>query len=134
MLFTDVGIKIVESARQVLHEAQQIREIAALARDPDAGELKIGMIPTLAPYFLPLIISQLTEAFPKLKLYLFEEQTTQLISQLSQGGLDAAILALPIIAPEFTSSHLFDESFRLAVAREHRLAKEKSDYATRFSR
>ncbi|HVV69321.1 MAG TPA: LysR substrate-binding domain-containing protein [Gammaproteobacteria bacterium] len=125
ILLTEVGHQVVEHAREILQQTKQIREIAAAARDPEAGELKVGIIPTLAPYFLPRIIPRITSAFPKLKLYLFEDRTAHLIAKLSQGIIDTAILALPIIAQDLTSYHLFDEAFRLAVPSGHSLGKRK---------
>ncbi len=125
VLLTEVGKKVVAHAREILQHAGQIREIAKLAQDPEAGEIKLGIIPTLAPYFLPYVISPITQAFPKLALYLFEEQTAQIISKLQQGNLDAGILTLPVAGTEFTSMQLFDEAFMLAVPKGHPLAKQK---------
>ena len=125
VLLTEVGVKVVEHARQILQQAGQLREVAALARDPEAAELRVGIIPTLAPYFLPQVIYPIIQTFPRLKLYLFEEQTAHLTTRLAQGTLDAAIVALPVIAPEYSAQHLFDEVFRLAVPFGHPLGKRK---------
>ena len=89
------------------------------------GELKIGIIPTLAPYLLPLIMLALSKKFVNISFYLVEEKTSILIDKLKQGKLDAAFLVHPIIDTSFSSSLLFEEEFLLAVPCSHALAKRK---------
>ena len=81
VLLTDDGIIIAERARQILNQVEEVREIAKSAKDPYSGELRIGVFPTLAPYLLPLIVPSLSKIYPKLSLYLFEEQTAVLIEK-----------------------------------------------------
>ncbi len=126
LLFTETGLLITDHAREILHKVDELHKVAELANDPYSGELKIGIFPTLAPYFLPLIIPALTNAFPKLSLFLIEEQTANLIDNLKTGKLDAAFLALPISEPMLTSSLLFDEEFMLAAPANHTLSKLSS--------
>jgi len=126
VLFTDIGIAITERARDILNQIEEMQDLAKLAKDPHAGELKIGIIPTLAPYLLPLIIPSLSKKFPKISFYLIEEQTAALIDKLKIGRLDAAFLALPVIDSSLTSSLLFEEEFLLAVPSTHPLANRKS--------
>lgn len=125
VLLTDYGVTIVERARHILDQIDEVREIAKLAKDPFSGELKIGVFPTLAPYLFPLIIPQLSKIYPKLSFYLIEEQTSLLIEKLKQGKLDAAFLAAPVIEKSFKSSLLFEEEFLLAAPISHPLAKLK---------
>ena len=125
VLLTDAGIAITERARQILNQVEEIRDLAKLANDPYSGELKIGIIPTLAPYLLPLIIPSLTKSFPKISFYLTEERTSSLIEKLKAGKLDAAFLAHPVIEASFTCSQLFEEEFLLAAPNTHLLAKRK---------
>ncbi|MES2142613.1 MAG: LysR substrate-binding domain-containing protein [Pseudomonadota bacterium] len=125
VLLTPTGIAITERARHILQQMEEIRELAKLAEDPYSGELKIGIIPTLAPYLLPLIIPSLANEFPKINFYLIEEQTTSLIQKLKLGQLDAAFLALPTQEPSFAYSVLFEEEFLLAVPKTHALSKRK---------
>ncbi len=126
VLLTDHGIIIVERARHILNQIEEVREIAKSAKDPYSGELKIGVFPTLAPYLLPLIIPQLSKAYPNLTFYLIEEQTAVLIEQLKQGKLHAALLAHPVMEKSFKNTLLFEEEFLLAAPIAHPLAKLKS--------
>ncbi|OGT42684.1 MAG: DNA-binding transcriptional regulator OxyR [Gammaproteobacteria bacterium RIFCSPHIGHO2_12_FULL_40_19] len=126
VMLTPTGAILAERARLILNQVNELREIAKSAKDPFSGELTIGIIPTLAPYLLPHIIPKLSAAFPKLEIYLIEEQTAFLIEKLKQGKLDTAILALPISESVFTISPLFEEEFMLALAPTHALAKRKT--------
>ncbi|MBA2655993.1 MAG: DNA-binding transcriptional regulator OxyR [Tatlockia sp.] len=124
IFFTDIGKIIVEQARDILHRVDNLQTLAKQSKDPLAGELHLGIIPTLAPYLLPLIIPGLSRLFPKLSLYLVEETTLNLLKKLKEGKLDGAILALPVEG-DFVCSNLFDEEFVLAVPQGHTLTKQK---------
>jgi LysR family hydrogen peroxide-inducible transcriptional activator len=126
VLLTDHGIVMVERARHILNQVEEMREIAKSAKDPFSGELKIGVFPTLAPYLLPLIIPPLSKAYPKLSFYLIEEQTAVLVEQLKQGKLHAALLAHPVVEKSLNSTVLFEEEFLLAAPVSHSLAKLKT--------
>jgi LysR family transcriptional regulator, hydrogen peroxide-inducible genes activator len=126
ILLTEHGGIIVERARHILSQIEEVREIAKSAKDPFSGELRIGVFPTLAPYLLPHIIPQLSKAYPKLSFYLIEEQTAVLVEQLKQGKLHAALLAHPVVDKSFNSALLFEEEFLLATPATHPLAKLKS--------
>lgn len=126
VLLTDHGIVIVERARYILSQIEEVREIAKSAKDPYSGELRMGVFPTLAPYLLPLIIPQLSKAYPKLSFYLIEAQTAVLIEQLKQGKLHAALLAHPVIEKSFSSTVLFEEEFLLATPARHPFTQLKS--------
>lgn len=121
---TPIGKDIVERARIILRDVQQIQEVTKQARDPEAGEVRLGLIPTLAPYLLPLILPIIRQHFPKLKLYLYEDQTARLLRQLQLGKIDAVILALPIKDANLVCQHLFDEPFNVAFPAQHRLRKK----------
>jgi LysR family hydrogen peroxide-inducible transcriptional activator len=123
VMLTDHGVIIAERARHILSQVDEVREIAKTAKDPFSGEFKLGIIPTLAPYLLPLIMPQLSKQYPKLSFYLIEEQTAQLIEKLKQGKLHAAILALPVEDKTFSGKVLFEEEFLLTVPVKHPLAK-----------
>ena len=126
VMLTDAGIAITERARLILNQIDELRDFAKCATDPYSGELKLGIIPTLAPYLLPLIISALSKKYPRLTFYLIEEQTATLIDKLKTGKLDAAFLAHPVIEQKFSSSLLFEEEFMLAVPGSHVLSKRKT--------
>jgi LysR family transcriptional regulator, hydrogen peroxide-inducible genes activator len=126
VLLTDIGIAIIERARHILCQVDEMYDAAKLAKDPYSGGLKIGIIPTLAPYLLPLIIPSLLKKFPKISFYFSEEQTALLIQKLKTGKLDAAFLALPVTELSFATSLLFEEEFLLAVPHTHPLTKRKT--------
>jgi LysR family hydrogen peroxide-inducible transcriptional activator len=116
VVMTDVGRAVAAQARQALAEAREVVHIAATYHDPMAGELQLGLIPTVAPYLLPLIMPTLKKDFPDLKLWLHEQQTAVLLERLRRAELDLLILALPVAgSEEFTEVDLFREPFWLAV-------------------
>ena len=122
---TPVGSQILVHARRALFEAQQMDAVARAARDPLVGPLKLGVIPTLAPYLMPLILKPLRQNFPSLTLELWEDQTRSLIDGLRNHRLDAALLATPPESPEITEIALFDEPLLAALPLNHRLAAAK---------
>jgi LysR family hydrogen peroxide-inducible transcriptional activator len=123
---TPVGSQIVAHAREALAHAAQMEAVAQAARDPLVGPLRLGMIPTLAPYLMPLIFKPLREAYPGLVIELWEDQTRALIEGLRNHRLDAALLATAPDAPEITEIALFDEPLLAALPTAHRLAGETS--------
>jgi LysR family hydrogen peroxide-inducible transcriptional activator len=122
ILLTAAGEQVVARARVVLHEADDIVDIARRAQDPESGSLRIGLFPTLAPYLLPHVVPHLHARFPNLELLLVEEKTEVVHQRLREGDLDVGVLALPIHDEQLHTEVLFDEDFVLAVPRDHRLA------------
>jgi len=122
VVMTEAGSRITEQARKVLTDIRNIRDTASSFHDPMAGELKIGLIPTVAPYLLPHIMPELNAQYPKLKLWLHEYQTHVLLEKLKHADLDFLILALPVDTRDFSEIHLFNEPFQLAVANTDLLA------------
>ncbi|HZB89178.1 MAG TPA: LysR substrate-binding domain-containing protein [Terracidiphilus sp.] len=122
---TPAGSRILPHARRALEEAAQMEAVARAARDPLVGPLKLGVIPTLAPYLMPLILKPLRQAYPGLTIELWEDQTRALIDGLRNHRLDAALLATPADSPEITEIALFDEPLEAALPQRHRLAKER---------
>lgn len=125
VVMTDVGLAVVTQARRVLSAARGIEDIAQSFHDPMAGELQLGLIPTLAPYLLPQIMPALKKRFPKLKLWLHEQQTAVLLERLRNAELDLLLLALPVASEEFVETDLFREPFWLAMPKGDPLAKRK---------
>ena len=121
---TDVGAAVAQQARQVLKEVKTIKEITQSFEDPMAGELKVGLIPTVAPYLLPEIIPELRQNFPRLTLWLHEHQTAVLLEKLKNADLDLLLLALPVDTDEFSYIDLFQEPFWLAVPGNDKLSKK----------
>lgn len=126
VMLTPVGLEVVERARRVIAEVEQMAEIARRSRDPEAGTVRLGMFPTLGPYLLPHVLPAVRQRFPRLELLLVEEKTDQLLARLREGRLDAALLALPIHDDKLHVEPLFDEPFLLAVPRGHELADHAS--------
>jgi LysR family hydrogen peroxide-inducible transcriptional activator len=123
VLLTDAGRQVVERAQLILAEVDNIHGIARQAADADAGTVRIGLFPTLAPYYLPHVVPQVHQRFPDLELLLVEEKTDVVHRQLSEGRLDAALMALPVIDERLHVEPLFEEDFVLAVPADHRLAR-----------
>jgi LysR family hydrogen peroxide-inducible transcriptional activator len=120
---TPTGQKVVERARRLLQESDAIVELAQTGRDPLAGELRVGLIPTVGPYLLPRVAPALQRDLPKLKLLLYEYQTAPLLERLRAGDLDLGVLALPVTPMGgLDSTVLYEEPFALAVPGTHRLA------------
>lgn len=119
---TEAGREIAVRARRIFTELRDLEALAESYRDPLAGELQVGLIPTIAPYLLPLIMPALHQHFPRLKLMLHEHQTAVLLDKLRDGELDLLILALPVETDEFSEYDLYEESFELAVPANHPLA------------
>ena len=123
---TEAGIEVIKHARNVLTEVSAIKEVANCYLDPMVGDVRVGIIPTIAPYLLPIIMTELNKSFPNLKIWLYEYQTDILLEKLQNSKLDFLILALPIDKHDFTEINLFREPFRLAIKRNHKLTKKKS--------
>ena len=117
---TRVGERVVEEARLVLAHVRDLQLVALAARDPEAGSIRLGAFPTLAPYLLPHVISPLHHRFPRLELLLIEEKSPDLVECLRDGSLDAALLASPVRA-DLHEEPLFDEEFVLATPVGHPL-------------
>ena len=126
VMLTPIGREIAERARRVIAEVGQMGEIARRSQDPEAGTVRLGIFPTLAPYLLPHVLPDLRKRFPRLELLLVEEKTDQILARLRDGRLDAGLLALPIHDDQLHIEPLFDEPFLLAVPQAHPLAKKTS--------
>ncbi|MFZ1470510.1 MAG: LysR substrate-binding domain-containing protein [Paracoccaceae bacterium] len=110
---TGFGADVLARARTILAQVEELTDLARVAQSGLTGRLRIGIIPTIAPYLLPALIGRLAADFPALELSLRETLTPHLLRELAEGGLDCAILALPVSEPALTEVALFDESFVL---------------------
>jgi LysR family hydrogen peroxide-inducible transcriptional activator len=122
VMLTPIGHDIAQRTAHILKEIDQIKALAAASKDPLAGQIRLGIFPTLAPYIMPGLMPLLRASFPKLNVLLVEEKTPVLITQLEKGEIDCAILATPVHAAGLHFDPLFEEPFLLAVAASHRLA------------
>lgn len=122
VMLTPAGTEVVARAQAILAEAANIRGIAHRAADPEAASIRLGLIPTIAPYLLPHVVTPLRARLPHLELLLVEEKTEVLLDQLGDGRIDAAVLALPIPGDHLHVEPLYTEDFVLAVPADHPLA------------
>ena len=114
---TATGQEVATQARLVIRDVESLVEIAGVRREPLTGNLRFGVIPTIAPFLLPAMLPRLHKAFPLLQLYLVEDQTARLHQRLLDGELDLLLLALPYEMRSVTSMPLFRDGFRLAARR-----------------
>jgi LysR family hydrogen peroxide-inducible transcriptional activator len=117
---TDTGLEVAERAEQILTAARDLVDFAR-HRDVLSGQLRLGIIPTLAPYILPRVLPRLQTGYPQLRLEVRETQTTTLLDELARGELDCVMLALPADAADVETLTLFDDAFLLAVPASDRL-------------
>lgn len=110
---TKFGVELAQRVRDILRSVDELGDFARASRDRLVGQLRIGMIPTIAPYLLPKVIENLTRMHPELDVHVRETVTPKLIQELAEGRLDTAIVALPVSEPSLTEVALFAENFLL---------------------
>ncbi len=120
---TPIGREILQAARNIVEEAERIREVAKHAQDPMARTIHLGVIPTLGPYYLPHALTLVHKKHPGLRLLLREEMTPQILGHLVDGKLDAGLLALPVTDDSLRVEPLFYEPFYAALPADHPLTK-----------
>lgn len=118
---TPTGAEIVDHARRMMEQADAIEQLARAHHDPLSGPLRVGVIPTLSPYLIPLVVVPLKTQYPLLKLVLTEEITERLLQRLRSHEIDVALIATPVDEPQLETIPLFDEPFWLAHPRNHSL-------------
>ena len=129
VLVTPAGEALVERARALLRDADDLVAASQHFADPLSGTLRVGLIPTISPYLLPDAAPALRKTFPRLSLVYREDKTTVLVDKLEQGELDAAVLALEANLGDLAYETIAEDPFVLAVARTHRLADRKKPIA-----
>ena len=123
---TPIGEAMIAHARQVLEQADALVQLAQSSQDPLVGPLRMGVIPTLSPYLMPLILKPLKKQYPQIKLVLSEELTDTLLTRLGHHEIDAALLATAVEDPDLDSMPLFDEPFWLVHPRSHPFSNKKT--------
>jgi len=113
VVLTRFGEQLAERVREILRSVDELGDFARASRDKLTGRLRLGMIPTVAPYLLPKVIGNLTRKHPEIDIHVRESKTPKLIEELIEGRLDAAIVALPVSEPSLTEVALFSEKFLL---------------------
>jgi LysR family transcriptional regulator, hydrogen peroxide-inducible genes activator len=110
---TTFGEELLQRVREILRSVDELGDFARASRDRLAGRLRVGMIPTIAPYLLPKVIENLARLHPELDIHVRETLTPKLIKEVAEGRLDTAIVALPVSEPSLTEIALFRENFLL---------------------
>ncbi len=113
VLMTPLGMEVVERARSLLAAAEDLAARAASSAEPMSGTLRLGAIPTIAPFLLPRILPGLRGKYPKLRLLLREDLSANLLQRLASGQLDFALLALPYDTADMQVRQLFEDEFWL---------------------
>ncbi|UKT63667.1 hydrogen peroxide-inducible genes activator [Pedobacter mucosus] len=123
---TEIGTQIIAQSRIILQESGKIKELITSQQQDVLGELRIGVIPTVAPYLLPEVISAMLEKYPDLKLMIWEYNTEDIIQHLKTGVLDCGILATPLINANLTELPLYYENFVSYISKNSKLFKKKA--------
>ncbi len=116
VLVTSAGEEVVTRARVALEHVDAVADAARRRGEPLVGQMRLGVIPTIAPYWLPSLLPGVRKRYPRLELVLREDQTSRLLAQLDAGQLDAALLALPVPG-DFTTATIGFENFLVAAPR-----------------
>ncbi len=127
---TAIGRDIAARAKSILMETDDLVASAEAAHEPFSTEMRMGVIPTIAPFMLPKILKLVRERYPNFKLFIREDLSGKLLEELQSGDLDVLLLALPYPAEGVITEHLFYDEFLLACREEHPLCK-KSTLQTR---
>ena len=122
---TKEGEEIISRAKMVLAEVGHLKEYAAELKGEITGELRLGIIPTLAPYLLPLFLKPFSQKFPHLKIYIKEMVTNDIIAKLKTGDLDMGILATPLHEDQLAEHPLFYEEFFAYASESEKLGRKK---------
>lgn len=117
---TPIGIEIAERARVLLKGSEDLLDLALAAQDPMSGPLQLGMVSTIGPFLIPRVMPRLRRVFPRLKTYLREEQTAQLLARLETGLLDAVVLALPYPLGDVETEEIAQDLFSVVCPNSHR--------------
>lgn len=122
---TETGQIVIGQAIKILAEAGMMQQLIQHEKNVMAGNLKIGIIPTLAPYLLPQFLQVFIKKYPQVRLSIHEATTENIVRQLRNGSLDAGIMATPLNIPELKESFLFNEEFVAYVSRKEKLFNKK---------
>ncbi|MDE3183273.1 MAG: hydrogen peroxide-inducible genes activator [Bacteroidota bacterium] len=122
---TEIGIKIIAQAKIIVRENNRLKEMVHEEQGELKGELRIGIIPTLAPYLLPLFMNSFLKKYPSVKLKISEFTTNQIIHKLEQHGLDAGLLSTPLNQPSLREEPLFYEQFVVYASSGEKILKKK---------
>ncbi len=122
---TPLGKQVLEHARKVMHGAQALEQLSKSLRGDVGGEYILGVIPTLAPYLLPMFVQKFVKDYPEVDLKIYEYQTEEIIKHLKDGKIDGGLLATPLEIKELKEDVLFLEPFEVFLSPNHPLLKKK---------
>ena len=122
---TDIGAEVLDRALSIISQVDDLASITGPLKKPLSGNLKLGIIPTIAPFLLPIVIPALKSTYPQLKLYLREDFSARLLDQLKSGVLDFAVIALPYETGGLTVNRLFKDEFWWVAKKGQKLSKLK---------
>ncbi len=125
VLITPLGEKLLHQARIILGDVEDFVSLAKSHDEALSGELRLGVIPTIGPFLLPHLLKELRQQYPKLKLFLKEDLSAQLLQHLQQGDLDLIIMAFPYHLPDMETVPLFKDEFLLCLPPGHALERSK---------
>ena len=125
VLITPAGEDVIGRAREALVAIDAVADAARRRSEPLVGQLRLGVIPTIAPYWLPALLPEVHRRYPRLELVLREDQTSRLVTQLSAGQLELALLAIPVQG-DFTTAPIAEEGFVAAAQRGAALIKNRT--------
>ena len=131
VLLTDAGRDLVDRARRILADVDNLREAARRVGDPLSGSMSIGIIPTISPYLLPSIAPSLRREYPRLKIVWIEEKTLTLMAALNQGNLNAVLLALESDIGKLEHAVIAKDPFVLATSRDNPLGSVRSEVSVK---
>ena len=134
VMLTPLGREMVGLAKEVVARADDLTDAVRAAGAPLAGDLRMGVLPTIGPFLLPRVLPGLRDAYPDLRLYLREEQTGSLLRQLADGGLELVLMALPYKAEKVEIFEFADDPFLAVFPRGHRLGKFETMTPARLDR
>lgn len=126
VVFSEAGLEVLDKARSILLDRDSILEIGRHFKDPKSGKLRAGLIPTIGPYLLPRIVSDLRNQYPRVRFQFSDQKTEDIISSLRSGELDLGILALPLSEDGLEEIPIYEESFELALSNQHPRANSKA--------
>src|SRR5688572_29826793 len=122
---TEAGIVVVAQAKVILREAGRIPEILSEMRGKVEGEMRLGIIPTIAPYLMPLFINKFLKKYPGIKLIIHELITEEIVDRLKKGQLDAGLLSTPLDEKSISEDPLFYEEFVVYISRDDKSFTKK---------
>lgn len=132
VITTDCGKELLREARLIVHHTQQLRELAKTVRQTIEGEVRIGIIPTIANSLLPRVLKPIMEKYPHLELRISESTTADIVQHLKEGSLDMGLLVTPLNMPEMEENILYYESLMIygdaTAGREYLFPEDLRDY------